>query len=308
MTWSSDRIVIVGAGAMGCLFAARLALSGADVTVVDIDRERLHAIAASGITLEDDSGVRTVRVRACTAAAVCAPVDLVIMLTKTVHGAAAAQSMAQLAGPGTYALTLQNGIGNADHLANHFGAAMTLVGAAGLPADFKPPAHVVSHGDGLIWIGPVSGSDLGIAEATATRFSDAGLTTGADAHVMIRVWEKLAFNAALNALGAVTGFTNAGVDTADGRRIATAVVDETVAVARAQGLVLDRDDIVTKIMTALHQHAGHQASMLQDRIAGRPTEVEAINGAIVRAGVASGVPTPVTATLAGLVRMVTAPV
>ena len=106
-------VAIVGAGAMGCLFAARLAEQGARVTVVDVDRERLAIIARDGITLSDDNGSRTVAVNASRAAEVNAPIDLVLLFTKGTHSAAAILSVAHLAAIKPIALTLQNGLGNA---------------------------------------------------------------------------------------------------------------------------------------------------------------------------------------------------
>ncbi len=302
---TAEKIAIVGAGAMGSLFAARLALDGAQVTVIDVDAERLSAIAADGITLQDDAGVHVARVGASQAATFIGPVDLVIVFTKTLHTVAAVHSVSHLAGEATFALTLQNGIGNAEALAEVFGADRVLAGAASLPADLHPPAHVSSHGAGEIWLGALTAGGAATATAVAARFNCAGLLTQVDATVMIRIWEKLAFNAALNAIATITGFTVGDMNSAEGRRIATSVAGEVAAVAHASGIAVDTAAILARIDHALSTHGPHKASMLQDRLAGRPTEIEAINGAVVRAGLALGVATPVTATLADLVRMMT---
>ena len=105
-----SRIVIVGAGAMGCFLAARLAAGGLDVTVVDVDQARLDVIGREGITLHDDSGTTTTRVRACLAADVAGPVDLVLLMTKGMFSAAAIRSVAHLAAHNPTVLTLQNGL------------------------------------------------------------------------------------------------------------------------------------------------------------------------------------------------------
>jgi 2-dehydropantoate 2-reductase len=104
-------------------------------------------------------------------------------------------------------------------------------------------------------------------------------------------------------MATVTGFTVGEMDTPPGRRIAAAVVAEVVATAVAHGIMIDADSIHEKVAFALANHRQHRASMLQDRLAGRATEIETINGAIVRFAQAAGVATPVTATLADLVRM-----
>jgi 2-dehydropantoate 2-reductase len=129
----------------------------------------------------------------------------------------------------------------------------------------------------------------------------------ADAAVQVSMWEKVAFNAALNSLAMITGLTVGGMDMPAGRRVANAVVGEVVATAAALGLVLDQDAISAKIDFALANHRGHKASMLQDFLARRPTEIETINGAVVRIADAHGVATPVTATLANIVRLMEKP-
>ena len=135
--------------------------------------------------------------------------------------------------------------------------------------------------------------------------NQAGLAAEADAEIRVAIWEKVAFNAALNSIAAVTGLSVGGMDAPAGRRIAAAVVGEVVATAAAAGIeLLDPDRIGGKIDFALANHRGHKASMLQDLLAGRPTEIEAINGAVARAAAAAGVATPVTSTLADLVRLI----
>jgi 2-dehydropantoate 2-reductase len=303
MSVTVERVAIVGAGAMGSLFAARLALDGAEVTVIDVDDTRLTAMARDGITLVDDAAAQVARVGALRAEAFAGSVDLVIVFTKTMHTAAAVRSVAHLAGPDTLALTLQNGIGNAEILAEVFGDSRVLVGATDLPADLHPPARVSSLGKGAIWLGSMI-ANIAAVSAVADRFNRAGLITQVEPDILIRVWEKLAFNAALNAMATITGFTVGEMNTDAGRRLTAAVVGEVARVAHAQAIRVDAAAITAKIDHALATHGPHKASMLQDRLAGRPTEIEAINGAVVRAGAAAGVATPVTATLADLVRMV----
>jgi 2-dehydropantoate 2-reductase len=122
-----------------------------------------------------------------------------------------------------------------------------------------------------------------------------------DPQVRAAVWEKVAFNAALNALATITGKPVGGLDCAEGRRIALAVVEETMATAQAHGV--PSTALLAKIEHALAHHRGHKPSMLQDRLAGRATEIRSINGAIVALADQAGVPVPVTRTLADLVRM-----
>jgi 2-dehydropantoate 2-reductase len=303
---ATPSVVIVGAGAMGCLFAARIAEQGAKVTVVDVDRDRLARIAADGITLTDDTGTRTLAVDAAIAADVQAPVDLVVLFTKGLHSAAAVKSVAHLAASGPIALTLQNGIGNAELLADGFGTDHVLLGTAHIPADLSGPASVATHGFGHLHVGGLTAASHVHAPAVVALLASAGFGAELAGDINAAVWEKVAFNAALNAAGMICEVPNAGLDNEPGRRIATAVVEETVKVAAAAGIAIDRDGIVGNVDAALREHAHHKASMLQDREHNRMTEIETINGAIAREGARLGVPTPVCGTLADLVRVIEA--
>jgi len=301
---AAPRVVIVGAGAMGCLFAARLAAQGARVTLVDVDRARLDAIARDGITLKDDGGTRTIAVEAARAADVAGPVDLVLLFTKGMHSAAAIASVAHLARSAPVALTLQNGIGNAELLADGFGADRVLMGTAHVPADLAGPAAVVTHGFGALDLGGFTPAAHEAAPAVAALLQRAGFTAQVADDVAAAVWEKLAFNAALNAVAMICRVANAGMDNAPGRRIAAGVVAEATAVAAGNGIRIDQAKILATIDSALREHAHHKASMLQDRDHGRPSEIETITGAIAREGGRLGVATPVCDTLSDLVRII----
>jgi 2-dehydropantoate 2-reductase len=296
-------VAIIGAGAMGCLFAARLAEQGARVTLVDVDRDRLAAIGREGVTLTDDNGARTLAVGASLAADL-APVDLLVLFTKGVHSAAAIRSVAHLAAARPIALTLQNGIGNAELLAATFGEERVLMGTAHVPADLTGPSSVMTHGFGHLDVGGFTPAAQGYAPSVAALLQKGGFDTHVASDINAAVWEKVAFNAALNATGMICQVANAGVDNESGRRIAVKVVEETAAVAAAKGITIDRDRIVATIDSALREHAHHKASMLQDREHKRQTEIETINGAIAREGARLGVPTPVCDTLSDLVRII----
>jgi 2-dehydropantoate 2-reductase len=300
-------ITIIGAGAMGCLFAARLAGAGAKVTLVDVDEGRLAALARDGVTLADDAGMRTVPVAACRAEQAKGPADLLILFTKGMYSRAAMQSVSHLVGPETVALTLQNGLGNGEVIAAVVPPAQVVHGVTDFPADLEGPTRVSSHGPGQSRLGGFLPAADTAAARVAAVMRGAGLDAVADPRVETAIWEKVAFNAALNALSAVTGRTNAGISPPPGRRIAFAIAAETAAVAAAKGVAVDLPKIEAKIDFVFAHHPNHKSSMLQDRLGGRATEVESINGAVAREGERLGVPTPVTATLADLVRLLEVP-
>lgn len=298
-----NRVVIVGAGAMGCLFAARLVQAGAEVSLVDVDQGRLDALNREGVTLEDDAGVRTVPVTAAVASALRSPPDLLLLLTKSLHTEAAVRSIAHLAGEDTWALTLQNGLGNAEVLTTAFAPQRVLVGVTDYPSNLDGMTRVSSHGRGHVRLGPISGRETSGADRAADLLNRAGFHASVDPAIEVAVWEKVAFNAALNPLGAVTGLTNGGLDTPYGRRVIGAILAETVAAAATKGVLLDLSAIELRVANALATHRDHRASMLQDMTAGRRTEIDAINGAIVSVAKAGGSPAPVTAAIADLVRL-----
>ena len=311
------NIAMLGAGAMGCLFGGLLAESGRQVTLLDIDDAHLEAIRRSGLRLESDQGDR--RIHGMTVARPehhRQPPDLLILFTKSLHTDAALRSVAPLLRAPARVLTLQNGLGNLEAVSRHVDPARILVGMTTWPADLAGPGHVRSHGGGVIRMWPARGSGGdGAGDANvdtdvmhiATVLNDAGLQCEVDPNVWKAIWEKVAFNAALNSLCAVSGCAVgqlANVD--DGPMLARTVVSEVVAVARASGVDADAAACHASVAHAIAHHRSHKPSMLQDVLAGRPTEIETINGEVVARARAAGVPVPHTALLLGLVRLIQA--
>lgn len=300
-----NKIMILGAGAMGCLFGARLTQAGYDVALVDVWREHIEAINATGLKLDSDDGEHTVRVKAGNAADINFQPDLVIVFTKTLHTATALESVRHLFGGQTCLLTLQNGLGNVEILGRFAAAGRLMHGVTNYPSDLKGPGHVSSHGSGYIRIYGVDGRCTDAHKAIADALCQAGFHCTLDADVERAIWEKVAFNAAMNSLTAVTGMTVGEVGASmSGPVLARQIVSETADVARAKNIVIDADAIWQSIRTVFVEHAQHKPSMLQDILQGRATEIESINGAIAAAARTHQVPAPVTETLCHLVRMI----
>ena len=299
------KIAVVGAGAMGGLFGGQLAEAGQDVSLIDLAGPHLQAMAADGLLLDTDAGSRRIPVRAGLAASFSGACDLMLVFTKGPHTEAAIQSVAHLAGPETRVLTVQNGLGNAERIRASLPAARVLVGMTSWPADLAGPGHVRSHGHGEIRLWTMGGHDDPALPAVAAALSAAGLNCVADPAVEVAIWEKVAFNAAMNSVSAVSRLAVGPIgDSPEGRSLVAAVVDEAVAVARARGLAVDAARVHGTVAKAFTGHRAHKASMLQDVLAGRRTEIEQINGAIVAAGETLGIATPVTRVLRDLVRLV----
>ncbi len=188
-----------------------------------------------------------------------------------------------------------------------FGPAHVAMGVTDFPADLTGPASVASHGAGHIRLGPFEPGPAEALAPLAALFNASGLPTEAIGDVRPAVWGKVAFNAALNSVATVTGLTVGGMDRPAGHRVITEVADEVIATAQALGIAVDPAGVHHKIAFALANHRGHKASMLQDRLAGRTPEIDAINGAVVDHARALGVAVPVTRALADLVQLCCTP-
>ena len=299
------RIAIIGAGAMGGLFGGRLTVSGQEVSLIDRPGPHLHTLQSEGLTLETDGTAHRIPVRAGTAADVTGEQDLLIVFTKGPDTVAALRSCTHLAGRSTAVLTLQNGLGHAERIASVLPTARLLIGMTDWPAGLCGPGHVASHGDGVVKLWSADGAEDPIIHAVAATLTAAGLNCTASPAVEVAIWEKVAFNAAMNTVTAVGRVTvGALADSADGRRLVREIVEETLAVARAHGLAVEAARVYATVAKAFEEHRNHQSSMLQDVLAGRPTEIETINGTIVEFGEAYGVLTPTTRTMRDLIRLI----
>jgi 2-dehydropantoate 2-reductase len=299
------NIAILGAGAMGSLFGGLLAEAGETVTLIDINAAHLDAIRSQGLRLESDQGDRQIKtLRTCRPDQAIAPPDLLIVFTKTLHSKAALEGVRAAMSERTHVLSLQNGLGNLEALQSFVPLERILLGVTTWPADLVGPGHVRSHGAGFIRMMSADGVERPVTAQVVAALAASGLHCEADGNVWAAIWEKVAFNAALNSLCAVCACSVgelAGVE--DGVQLALAIVDEVLQVARASGIDVDADKCRANVLDAIDRHTDHKPSMLQDILAGRRTEVESINGAVVSKAQALGIAAPHTRTLLGLVRL-----
>lgn len=302
------RITVLGAGAMGSLFGGLLAESGQEITLIDVNNAHLEAIRAGGLRLQTDAGDRRVtQLLACRPEAARGAPDLLIVFTKTLHTAAALAGIQHLIGGDTMVLSLQNGLGNVETIGEFAPLERVLIGVTTWPADMAGAGHVHSHGEGTIRLFSADGVERNAVQRFVAALNGADLCCTADPVVWASVWEKVAFNAALNSVCAVTGCTVDHLDLLpEGRALALRIVAEVCAVARASGVAADPDKPARNVLHAIAHHRGHKPSMLQDVLAGRPTEIEAINGAVVKAAALAGVEAPCTEVMATLVRLIDA--
>jgi 2-dehydropantoate 2-reductase len=297
------RVCIVGCGAVGSLFAANLAqLDDVEVWAYDLAREHVDAINANGLRLSG-AGEVVGRVRATADAAELPLCDFGIVATKAMHTAGAVAATAHAFAEGSVA-SVQNGVGNEEAIAEHV---TRVIRGTTFPAGrVLEPGHVQWDVKGETTLGPFEPSSAASdeIERLADACTRAGLPTEAVADARGPQWRKVIFNAATNPVGALTGLTHGRVcEDAPLRALVSGLVDEGKAVAAAQGIVLDADP------EELIDHAArpdvaydHKASMLQDVEARRATEIDYLNGGIVRFGREHGVPTPLNDAILALVK------
>jgi 2-dehydropantoate 2-reductase len=297
------RICIVGCGAVGSLFAANLAtLEDLEVWAYDLAQDHVDAINRDGLRLSGAGDVVS-RPRAVSDAAALPPCDFGIVATKAMHTSAAIAATAPAFTDGCVA-TVQNGLGNEEAIAAHVDR---VIRGTTFPAGkLVGPGHVQWDVKGDTTIGPyepkpAQATEIELLAAACTR---AGMPTAAVADARGPQWRKVIFNAATNPIGALTGLTHGRVcENPELRQLVSGLVDEGKAVAAAQGIELDSDP------EELIDHAArpdvaydHKASMLQDVEARRSTEIDYLNGGIVRFGDEHGVPTPLNRAVWALVK------
>lgn len=231
------NISILGAGAMGSLFGGLLAESGQQVTLLDINDAHLEAIRRQGLRLETDSGDRRIGgLTACRPEQVTGQPDLLLVFTKAQHTDQALRGIAGHIGEHSLVLTLQNGLGNAEALCRHVAPERVMIGMTTWPADMAGPGHVRSHGQGVVRLMSLDAVERQGSNQVAAVLEAAGLQCAVDPQVWTSIWEKVAFNAALNSLCAVTGCTVGQLDAApEGVALARAIVLEVLSVAQSVG-------------------------------------------------------------------------
>jgi len=287
-------VAVVGAGGVGRVFGGRLAAAGHEVWLVHRRREVVEALRRDGLRLESPGADERIAVHATLEPSSVGPVDLVLILTKSTDTPAAAAASKPLLGSGTLVVTLQNGLGNLETIAAVLGAERSLLGMTYVGAALAGPGHARLTAPGPSFLGEPNGAQRSARiDELARTFTQAGVPMQATDRVWDMVWGKLVINAALNATCALTGASGDSALASDAARTWLGMVArETAAVAAALGITLPYPDAAERVWQHCRDVGASKPSMLQDMERGRPTEIDAINGAVVREGKRLGVPTP----------------
>jgi len=289
---------------MGSVYAGILGDAGNEVWAVDVWAEHVEAIRARGLTVEGASGHRTVRINATSDPAEAGVCDLVVIATKARDVEAAARAANPLVGPETVVLPIQNGLGSADRVAAVLGEEHVAIGVVGgFGASVVGPGHVHHNGWELVRLGERRGPATERIRRIAEVWADAGFRVQVYDDVDRLVWEKLVCNVCFSATCAILERTIRGVlDDPAAWDVASSCAQEAYDVARARGIALGFDDPVAYARAFGEKIPDARPSMLLDLLAGRPSEIDVINGAIPPAAHDVGLEAPVNETVTGLVR------
>jgi 2-dehydropantoate 2-reductase len=303
---AAKQIIIVGPGALGTLFAVRLARSGAAVTILDHRADRAAEIRRDGLRLQADDGLLTAAAVAAESSAARLPAaDLIILAVKSTALASAGRDLREIKTPTTI-LTIQNGLGIIDALRAGLGpdaATHRLIAAVTYQAAHRAPDGLVHQAASLPTFIDGRPELRAAAETIVALFNAAGLPARLEPDLRLAVWRKLIVNASINALTALECVPNGALlEQEHLRRRMLTLARETAAAARADGVAITDDEAEQAALAAATSTARNVSSMRQDLDAGRPTEIEFLNGAVLRLAQAHGLDLPETRTLADAVR------
>jgi len=300
------KIAIVGPGAMGCLIAAFLkARAKEDVWLIDHDPVRAKKLNDNGIKVEGVSGSFSVKVDATADPKEAGECGLVIMCVKSYSTEEAAKAIKELVSEKTYVLSLQNGIGNVQILNDHFGPERVIAGITNHGSTLLDIGHVRHAGKGDTIIGKPGGKYQGAIREAANILIKAGFDTKVSKDIDSVVWSKLLINVGINALTAVTRLNNGRlVEYEETRSLLRSAVQEAVKIIKRKRIKLAYDDPIQKVESVAKATATNVSSMLQDVLNKKRTEIDFINGAILRQARSLGIPTPVNEVLTNLVKTI----
>ena len=294
------KIAMLGCGSLGSTFGGLLTEAGFDVVMVNPMSDHVKALIEKGLTLCEDGEERVVSIKVATDPQEVGPVDLVIVLVKSSNTRVAIQGARALVGENTIVMSLQNGLGNEEILAEYLGKKRVVSGRTYVGGQMTAPGKVKIGVRGKqTLIGELNGKITDRAKQISYIFNRAGLETSVISDIQALIWQKLLVNVSAGALCALTRLpygkllqVQAVVDCSN------AAVAEAIDVARASGIALEVESprqFLDKAAEGLP--FDFKPSIMQDIERGVPTEIDFINGAVVREGEKCGIPTPVNKTL-----------
>lgn len=295
------KIALLGAGAMGSLYASYLVRSRHEVTLFDHHADKVALINKYGMTMLEDGLKKAFRVRTALSGSGRAPVDVIGIFVKAYQTADALESNQALIGENTLVFTLQNGMGNYLEIEKYVPLERIVIGTSNHNSTILAPGRFLHAASGKTILGGFF-ADQTPVEKICSLFDGTGLDVSTTVDVKRLIWRKLLVNMSINPITMLLERPN-GVISSDEQAWAAAerVIDEGVAVALADGVAFEREAIIDLIRKISFLTGEGFSSMLQDRKKKRRTEIDYINGAAVRLGKKYGIPTPANEQLVALV-------
>jgi 2-dehydropantoate 2-reductase len=300
------KISIIGSGAMGSLYGGRLSLAGQEVVLFDVYQEHVEKVRRDGLVIEEAATGSSITAHPAASADARSVQgsDVFIVFVKSTSTEQAAAQFQELAGSQTIVLTLQNGLGNEAIIRRHFGPSRTAAGVTSQGATFLGPGRIRHAGKGPTHISMADGENARLAPLAAA-LNAAGFETHVEKDVASLVWSKLVINVGINALTALIGQTNGTLLRHEEMKSVMAdLVGEATAVAEARGVRLTYADPLATVYDVAQKTGANRSSMLQDFDRGRESEIDFMNGAIVREAAELGIPAPVNETITRLVKTI----
>lgn len=297
------NIVVIGAGAMGSVFAAALFESGCPVTLLDTSEPIVESVRRHGLTITGSGGERSVQIPIVARAAELDAPDVAFFFVKAHHTESAAESMRSVLGDDAVVVSLQNGWGNADVLAEFFSPEQIVMGITYNSATVVSPGVVAHTGAGATTLGPYdTAAKTGAADMVAKQLGNAGMTVNSTPTVKDEVWNKLTLNVATLPVSALSRLTaGAMAEGSPVNPLVRSLAAEAVTVGQALGFAVDLDERLDTIETVLQRAGDGSPSMLQDVKGERKTEIEVVCGAVVTEARRLDLPVPLNEAMVDLV-------
>ncbi len=294
-------ITVVGAGAMGGSYGGLLAAAGNRVRLIDTWQDHVDAINRDGLRVDGAHGEHRLRLPAATQPDANETADVVLLFTDTNGTADAARAIAGILSPDGFVVTSQNGIGNVETLQDILGEGRVVGGSSMCSAATIGPGHVSLTHLGPTSVGEVGGGSSDRVDAFLAALEGAGFPSKPAPDIMAEIWQKFVVNCSANAVAAVTGLRSGEfVDVPDLMDYRVRVVEEVMAVLEAKGITLPDPELIKRICSGGRRM--NRPSMLQHVRMGRQTEIDTLNGALVREARALGIPVPYNEALVALLR------
>lgn len=288
------KIIIIGPGATGCLFAALLHKAGHQCVLIDKNKDRASAITRQGIIIESASGTFEAKIPACTQPGKGFQPDMVMFCVKSFDTESAARHAASFIPNKTIILTLQNGLGNVETIEKHLPGTSILAGTTAQGVTLMDDGRVFHAGAGNTVIGALYKTGYKTAGKIAATFTEAKIPAHPTKFLLETLWSKLIINSAIGPVTALSGLKNGEIlENAELRDLLRKTAVESAGTATACGIKYLYDDPVQATEEVCLKTAQNRSSMLQDLTASRKTEIEAINGMIVRSALTKNMKTPV---------------